>query len=834
MPSLTRVFQQAVRRLSRARTFALAAILTFAFGIGGATAVFTVVNGVLLRPLPYRRADQLVDLSHTLQVSGLLRVDQSDATYLGYRRHNRVFTDVGAYRSTAANLARRSGPGDRAESSPTRVSAALATGSLFHVLDVRSQKGRTLTDDDGTPGAPAVAVVGQHLWQREFGADPAIVGQHIIVDGVDREIVGVMPASFRFPDPETALWLPLRLDPSHVASAAFDYHAVARLRDGISPAAAVVDLQRVLPTVPEEFPGRLTAASIPAVHMQAVVRPLRDVVVGDAGHVLWIVLGAVGVLLLIACANVANLFVARAEGRQRELAVRRALGASQGTMLVEFLSEGALLLAVGAALGAAIAAAGVGALKSMQVGASIPRLSEVHVDAVALAVVAGVTALSALLVSAVSAMRACTSSLSAVLMGGGRSATTGRARLRGRRALVVAQVALALMLLIAAGLLGRSFMRLRRVDPGFVASHALTLRVTLPEVTYPTAADAARLIVRGLSAISSLPGVQAVGVSTKLPLSEQGRQDSAVFIEDHPVAGTSMGGGLPDLHQIIFVTPGYFRAMGIPLTAGRLSAPPDAAGAPSPGPAEVLVSAAFARRYWSGTQAVGKRIKMNPTDPWSTIVGIVGDVHDVALDQPPSAIVYPALVTMSAAGTPWTPHSVAFAVRTSGDPVSVTTPVERAVGALDPALPLYGVTPLSTLLSEASARTSFTLLVLAIAAMVALGIGAVGIYGVIAYLVSLRTREIGVRLALGAHPANVRRMVTRQALADAAVGIALGLAGAVAATRLMTAVLFEMSPIDPVTFGLAACALLLTAVAASWLPARRAAALDPATALRGE
>jgi predicted permease len=834
MPSVIRVFHQAVRRLLHARTFALAAILTFAFGIGGATAVFTVVNGVLLHPLPYRRADQLVDLSHTLVVSGLLRVDQSDATYLGYRRHNHVFTDIGAYRATAVNLALRSGPNGGAEASPTRVSAALATGSLFHVLGARSQRGRTLADEDGKPGAPAVAVIGQRLWEREFGSVAAIVGQRIVVDGVEREIVGVMPASFHFPAPETALWLPLTLDPSHVASAAFDYHAIARLRNGVSPAAAAIDLQRVLPGVPDEFPGRLTAASIPAVHMRAVVRPLRDVVVGDAGHVLWIVLGAVGVLLLIACANVANLFVARGEGRQRELAVRCALGASQRTLLVEFLSEAAVLMAVGGALGLAVAAVGVGVLQSIHAGASIPRLAEVRVDGVAAAVVVGVTAVTALLVSALSVVRARTMSLSALLMAGGRSATTGRARLRGRRALVVTQVALALILLIAAGLLARSFVRLRRVDPGFVAPHALTLRVTLPDVTYPTAGDAARLIVRGLDAIRFLPGVQAVGVSTKLPLSEQGRQDSAVFIEDHPVAGASMAGGVPDLHEIIFVTPGYFRAMGIALVAGRLIAPPDATGSPSPVPPQVLVSAAFARRYWGGTQAVGKRVRMNPTDPWSTIVGIVGDVRDVALNQPPSEIVYAALVTMSAAGTPWAPHSVAFAVRTAGDAASVTTLVERAVGALDPALPLYGVMPLNTLLSEATARTSFTLLVLGIAAMVALGIGSVGIYGVIAYLVSLRTREIGVRLALGAHPVNVRRMVARQALSDAAVGIGLGLAGAFAATRLMTTVLFDMSPVDPVTFGAASCTLLLTALVASWLPARRAAALDPATALRGE
>ncbi len=833
MPSLIRILHQAVRRLSRARTFALAAILTFAFGIGGVATVFTLVNGVLLRPLPYRRADELVDLSHTLEVSGLLHVDQSDATYLGYRRHNQVFTDVGAYRATAVNvLLRGTNGGDAA--APLRVSAALATGSLFNVLGVASRRGRTLLDDDGKPGAPPVAVIGERLWHRQFGGDPAIVGKHLMVDGIEREIVGVLPATFRFPAPETELWLPLTLDPAHVASAAFDYHAIARLRSGVSPVAAAIDLQRVLPSVPEEFPGRLTAASIPAVHLRAVVRPLRDVVVGDAGHVLWIVLGAVGVLLLIACANVANLFVARAEGRQRELAVRRALGAGRRTLLLEFLSEAAVLMAVGGALGLALAAAGVVILQSLPASVSIPRLAEVRLDGVAVAVVAGVTVLAVLLVSTVSVLRAGSVSLSALLMSSGRSATSGRSHLRGRRALVVAQVALALVLLIAAGLLARSFARLRNVDPGFVASQALTLRVTLPEVTYPTARDAAQLIVRSLDAIGSLPGVQSVGVSTKLPLSEQGRQDSAVFIEDHPVAGTSMAGGVPDLHEIVFTTPGYFRAMGIPVVAGRLIAAPDASGRPSPAPPEVLVSAAFARHYWSGTGAIGKRVRMNPTDPWSTIVGIVGDVRDVALNEPPTEIVYSPLVTMSAAGTAWTPHNLAFPVRTAGDPAGVTASIERAVGVLDPALPLYGVMPLETLLSEATARTSFTLLVLGIAAMIALGIGSVGIYGVVAYFVSLRTREIGVRLALGARPASVRRMIARQALIDAVAGIGLGLVGAVAATRLMTAVLFEMSPVDPLTFGSASGVLLLTALAASWVPARRAAALDPAAALRGE
>lgn len=834
MPSTMPGFRQIARRMRRAPTFALAVVLTFALGIGGAATVFAVVDGVLLRPLPYQQADRLVDLSHTLQVSGLSRVGQSDATYLGYRRHNQVFTDVGAYRVTSVNLAGRPGTGDAG--SPIRVTAALATGSLFHVLSTTSLRGRTIRDDDGAPGAAPVAVIGQRLWNREFGGDAGIVGRPVMVDGVSRVIVGVMPASFGFPESTTDLWLPLPLDPAHVASAAFDYQAIGRLRDGVSVDAATLDLQRILPTVPEEFPGRLTAASIPAVHLRAAVRPLRDVVVGDVGRALWIVLAAVGVLLLIACANVANLFVARAEARQRELAVRRALGADGRAVLVEFLAEAAVLLAAGGALGIAAALAGVRLLQSSQAAASIPRLIDVRVDAAAFALVAVVTAIGALVVSTVSVARARNVPVAVLLGSGGRAATSGDAALAGRRAMVIVQVALALILLIGAGLLARSFARLRHVEPGFAAGRAMTLRLTLPEATYPGGPDAARFLLRGVDAIASLPGVEAAGVSSKLPLSEQGRQDSAVFIEDHPVsgAGASMGGGVPDLHEIVFATPGYFRAMGIPLVAGRMLSPPDPAGQPSTGAREVLVSAAFARRYWPGVAPIGKRIRMNPSDPWSTIVGVAGDVHDVALDRPVDQIVYAPIVTDDVNGKPWAPHTVALVVRSAGDPAGITTPVERTIGGLDPALPVYGVMPLSALLSAATARTAFTLFVLIAAAAIALGIGMIGIYGVIAYVVSLRTREIGVRLALGARPGRVGRMVMRRALTDALVGVVLGLAAAVVLTRAMTAILFDTAAVDLPTFAIAAALLLLTALAASWVPARRAAALDPAIALRAE
>jgi putative ABC transport system permease protein len=650
------------------------------------------------------------------------------------------------------------------------------------------------------------------------------------VDGVDREIVGVMPRAFEIPGERAELWLPLPLDPAHTNSAAFDYRGVARLRDGATIASAAADLQRLLPQVPVVFPGRLTAPAIRLTHMAAVVRPLREVVVGNVGRILWTVLGAVGALLLLACANVASLFLARAESRQREFAVRRALGAGRGALLDEFLGEALLLSAIGGALGLALAAAGVAWLQHLTIAAGIPRLGEAHLGAPVVAVALGASVLAALAVSVLPMLRASSASPAALLGAEGRSATAGRVRQRARRTLVVLQVALALMLLAGAGLFARSFQRLSAVNPGFDAAHALSFRMALPPAEYPATSDAARGIVASLAAARAVPGVQAVGAATKLPLDDEASQDSAVFVEDHPLAP----GTIPDIHGMVFATPEYFRAMGIPLVGGRLFGPPDPSLDPAHAPREVVVSEAFAEQYWPHGSAVGKRIRMNRFDPWSTIVGVVGNVHDAGLDQPPPALVYNQLVTADAAGDAWSPRNVAFVVRTAGDPTDVTGAVRRAIGAVAPAVPVYRVTPLPALLSEAVSHTTFTLLLLGLAAVVATAVGATGIYGVVAYLVTMRTREIGVRLALGARPSDVRRMIVRRAVVDGALGVAVGLAGAVAITRVMSAALFGVSPTDPAALGGAAFVLLATALAASWLPARRAAGLDPALALRTE
>ncbi len=830
--------RHAVRRLLRAPAFAAAALVTLTLGIGATTAVFTVVNAVLLQPLAYADPEQLVDLSHTLTISGITRVDQSDATFLYYRRANRVFTDVGAYRLTGVNVGRLAGTASNGDSRSERVNAGLVSASTFAVLRVNPLVGRTFRDDEDRRGAPRVAIIGQRVWERKFGADRALIGKQLEIDGVPREVVGVMPASFELPSSRTDVWLPIGIDPSQTASAAFDYRGIGRLRDGVSLAAAAADLQRLLPHVPEAFPGRLTTQAIAQIRMQAVVRPLRDVVVGDIGRVLWVVLGAVACVLLIACANVMNLFLVRAEGRQQELAVRRALGAGRVALAWDHVAEGAILAAMGGVLALVVSAIGVKVLRSLEGAVDIPRLAEVRVDGTVLAIATAVTVAATLLVSALPAMRAAGTAASTALREMGRALTPGRARHRTRHTLVVAQLALALVLLAGAGLMARSFGRLRAVPSGVDAEHAFAFRVALPGVALPGAAygqpgAAARFIVRALDAMGAVPGVEASAAISKLPLVAEARQDSALFVEDRPLAP----GTMPALHQMAFASPGYFRTMGVPLLDGRTFEPLDPARAPR----EVVLSRSVASRYWPRDRAVGKRVRMAPVGEWYTVVGVVGDVRGTGLDQPPDETVYlPLVVTLGGQAMgmdperPWTPRDIAFVARSDRDMSVVGARAEAAVSALDPEVPAYGARAMKDVVARSAARTTLTLMLLGIASAVALVLGCVGIYGVISYVVSLRTREIAVRMALGARPVDVRRMVSRQAAVVIAIGIGVGLGAAVMLTRVLSALLFGVSPIDPPTLLGAAAVLACIAIVSSWMPARRAANLDPAQALRAD
>jgi len=830
---MSSTIRHAIRRLLRERTLTIAAVLTLALGIGATTAVFTVVNAVLLQPLAYPRPERLVDLSHTLTISGITRVDQSDATFLYYARENRAFSGVGAYRITGVNMAGSTGASASPDQRAERLSAGRVSASTFSVLGATPILGRTFRDSEDRRDTPHVVLVGQRLWERKFGADRGTVGRQIEIDGVPREIVGIMPADFDLPAARTDLWLPLEVDPAHTASAAFDYRGVGRLRDGVSLDAATADLQRLLPLVPEAYPGRLTARSIEQTRMRAVVRPLRDVVVGDIGRVLWVVLGAVGCVMLVACANVMNLLLVRSEGRQHELAVRRALGAERWTLARDHLMEGALLAAAGAVLGLAVAIAGVGALRSLEGAIDIPRLAEVRVGVPVLTVVVAVTVLATLLVSVLPALRAASSTGLPALTEMGRALTASRGRHRARHTLVVAQLALALVLLTGAGLMARSFARLRSVPSGMDAAHAFAFRVALPSATYADSGRAAGFFIRALEGMSAISDVEASGVISKLPLVPDARQDSALFVEDRPLSP----GKMPNIHQFAFASPGYFRAMGIPILEGRAFEALDPARAPR----ELVLSRAVASRYWPQGAAIGKRVRMAPVGEWYTVVGVAGDVHGSGLDQPPDEMVYlPLVVTLGgqAMGMDperrWTPRDVAFVTRSIGDPAAAGGRAERVIRDLDAEVPAYGARSVAEAVARSAARTTLTLTLLGIASMVALALGSVGIYGVISYVVSLRTREIAVRMALGARPVDVRRMVSRQAAVVAGIGIVVGLGGAFAVTRVLSALLFGVSPVDPPTLLAAAAILAGVATLAAWVPARRASALDPARALRAD
>jgi predicted permease len=680
-------------------------------------------------------------------------------------------------------------------------------------------------DDDDRPGAAPVVLLGEQLWQRRYGGDPTIVGKHIMIDGVSREVIGVLRGDFRFPSAGNGLWLPLGLNPAKVEPASFNYSVVARLAPNVSPAAATEELTRIMPRVVTEYPSVLTMSMLEQVHLRPVVTPLRDTIVGDIGRMLWVVLGTVGFVLLIACANVANLFLVRAEGRQKELAVRAALGAARGALVAQLAAEGALLAALGGIGGLALAVPGVRLLQALGGGIDIPRLSEVRVDGAVLAFTICVTLLAAVIFSVLPLVRLGSMQLVGALKDLGRSATVGRDRHRARMTLVVSQVALALLLLVGSGLMARSFARLRSVNPGFDASHVLTFRIAAPQSVYKSDPEVFRLYESISREISALPGVQKVGGTSWLPLADDGHDNGAIWIEDYPTPK----GAVPPVHDQIFVNTDYFATMHIPLLAGRGFSTVD----PNHPPHEVIVSRSFAQRYWKGQSPIGKRLHPGPSDDWSAIVGVVDDVHIEGLEQAPEQAVYFPLLEQQADKL-YAPRTLTFVVRSIGDATAITGAARRVVQQLASGVPVFAVRPMTDVVTRASARTSFTLFLLALASGAALLLGAIGIYGVISYMVSLRTREIGVRMALGAAPGEIGRMVSRQGLTMAGAGVVIGLVAALALTRYLRTLLFEISPTDPLTLGGVAAILLVVALAASWLPARRAAHVDPAVALRAE
>ena len=818
MSFIPAVFRSLARELRRSPGFLLIAVLTLGVGIGANAAIFSVVDAVVIRPLPYPEPERLVGVWHDAPGLKLNHFEQSNGTYAIYRKENRVLEDFGIYDTRPATL---TGSG-----TPERVDSAELTGSIFSVLRAPAARGRTIQEADEKPGAEKVAVLSDALWRRRFGGDPKAVGATLRVNGVERRVVGVMPEGFRFPEASTSLWLPMTLDPAKLNPGSFNYPGIARLRPGVTPARAARELSALVWRIPEVYgDSQINRGMIASAKLSVLVIPMRQDLVGDVERVLWILLGSVACILLIACANVANLFLVRAEGRQREVAVRTALGATRGDVARLFLGESLALSLLGGLVGLGLAWAGVRLLVRLR-PEGIPRLEEVGVDGRVLLFTLLISGLAGLLCGSLAALRYGAPSLTA-LKEGGRGGSAGRERHRARNVLVIAQVALALVLLVGSGLMVKSFWRLRGIDPGFEPRGVLSLALNLPESDYPDTASTFRFVDQLLARVRALPEVAGAATIYPLPLSGS-NTNSGFSIEDFPLPRDQV----PPIFNNGFVSPGYFQAMGIPVIAGRtferLEARPTN---------EVLVSRSLAERFWPGRSPLGKRITAGipGKSPWSTIVGVVGDVHVRTLEEKPEPAVYFPMVRYGdKKEDEWAPHGFVLVVKGKVDPKSLVAPVRRVVRALDPNLPLSAVRPMPELVSRSMARTSFTMLLLVIAAAVALLLGTVGIYGVISYVVSQRTREIGVRMALGARRDDISRMVLREGLGITLLGIAIGLAGALAVTRLMLALLFGVSPTDPGTF--AAVPVLLAAVAllASWMPARRAAEVEPLEAIRYE
>ena len=827
MESMTRELKQVVRKLVRSPSFTLVAVLTLALGIGANTAIFSVVNSILIRPLPFPEQDRLVSMNYTAPGMDVEMVPHSQGTYLINAAENQVFESFGVFDNTALNLT--------GGTEPERVLAVQATHEILPLLGAVPQLGRLTREEDDIPGSPTVAILTHELWQRRYGGDPEIVGRTIEVNDQATEVIGVLREGFDFLMEDAEIFVPARFDRVSPDEGSFNMPGVARLRQGVTLAAATVDVERMIRLMPERFSGEISQAMLDQIGFAPNIEPLQGQITGDVSRTLWILLASVGLLLLIACSNVANLFLVRAEGRQREVAVRTALGASGSDMARHFLLESITLGLVGGAFGLLLAWAGTRGLVAFG-PERLPRLDEIGIDARALFFTLGLSLLAGVLFGLFPVWKYRGADMAGGLKEGGRGGSAGRERHRARNTLVVAQMSLALVLLVGSGLMLRSFQALRSVDPGFDPAGVLTLRITLPETVYPDA-DSRLAFYDGLREdIGRLPRVVGVGGGTNIPLGG-GINRSGTMLEDFPLLPDQ----IPEVIETVRISADYMEALGMRLLEGRTLTPYDARDRTG----AVVVTRALATRYWPGESAIGKRLSQSiqlsegggpgQNMPWQTIVGVVEDVRTMAMNEDPVPVLYFPLIQAGATEEARTTRSLALLVKAAGgEPTALLPAIRETVWGRDPNLPIADIMTMDAVVRDSMARTSFAMVLLGIAAVVALLLGTVGIYGVISYVVTQRTREIGIRLALGAEAAAVSGMVLRQGAVLAGVGIVLGLGGAFGLTRLMGAMLFGVSATDPATFVAVPLTLGIVALLASYLPARRASRTDPVEALRAE
>ncbi|MDY7094433.1 MAG: ABC transporter permease [Acidobacteriota bacterium] len=818
MYDIVQELRYALRRLAHSPLFTVIAVATLALAIGANSAVFSVVRGVLLKPLPFEEPERLVGVWHTAPGLGFELVNQSPATYFTYRDEGRYFEDIGMWDETEVTVTGL----DR----PEQVEALSVTDGTLPLLGVRPVLGRVFSAEDDSPGTAETVMVTHGYWQQRLDGDPQVVGRTLTINGRPMEVIGVLGDEFRFLNSDPQLLLPFQFDRAEVNMGNFSYQSVARLKPGATLEQANADITRMIPMAAEAFPGGITLGMLEEARFGAVVRPFQEDAIGDVSSALWILLGTAGLVLLIACANVANLFLVRAESRQLEMAVRTALGAGRRKLVRAFLSESLLLGALGGAVGLGLAWAGLQLLRATA-PAGLPRVEEIAIDPQVLAFTAAIALFAGLLFGIAPGLRGSKGQLAVALKEGGRGGSDGKERHRARNLLVVAQVSMALVLLVGCGLMLRSFDALRNVDPGFDDPEGVfTARVMIPTAEVEDPAQVALAYEEIYRRLEEIPGTESVGLTSSITMDRWDSND-ALFVEDFPTPE----GQLPPIRRMKWITPGYFQTMGNPLLAGRDLTWNDIHTRAR----NLVVTENLASAYWdSPAEALGKRVRGGTEGPWWEIIGVVGNVHDDGFAEDAVPVAYWPMVWKDGEEDELQARRwMAIVLRTPrlGTP-GLLEEVQEAVWGVNTNLPVANVRTLEEIQSRRLARTAFTMTMLALAAAVALLLGAIGIYGVTSYTVSQRTKELGLRLALGADQGEVRRLVLRQALALAGLGIAVGAGAAFGLARLMQSLLYGVGALDPWTYGSVAAVLLTISLVASYLPARRAARTDPMVALR--
>jgi putative ABC transport system permease protein len=818
METLLQDIRYALRTLLKNPGFTAVAVIALALGIGANTAIFSVVNAVLLRPLPYTNADRLVMIwaTNPLLQLGIDNIPASAANYAEWRDRNQVFENVSALDAITFNLT--------SGGEPEKVACARVSSSFFQLMGVPPKMGRAFRPEEDQPGNNQVVVVSHGLWQRRLGADPDIIGKPLTLDGKSYTVIGVMPAGFRFPGaadmpaymglpPQTDLWTPIAFTAEQSARRGdHNLSVMARLKPGVTLEHAQTDISNIARQVEEQDPK--------AKGYGANVVSLEEQLVGSIRPALLVMLVAVGFVLLIACANVANLLLARSSARQKEIAIRMALGATRGRVIRQMLTESMLLSVAGGSAGVLLNFWGIGILLALS-PENIPRLDEINTDAHVLGFTLLISIATGALFGLAPALQASRLNLNESLKEGARGSAGGPHRNRIRTLLVASEVALSLVLLLGAGLMVRSFERLLKVDPGFDPKNVLTSRLALPASKYPDSKQQSAFFQETLQRLEALPGVQSVGAVSALPLS--GAEEASSFMVEGSPPADSSETPMADRRR---ASADYFRAMGIRLVKGRYFTEADNQSAP----AVAIISESFARRFFPDEDPLGKRIKNGgptSTRPWLLIVGVVRDVRHLALEAEPRPQVY-----MSYLQNTWT--SMAVVIRSASEPASLAAAVRNAVWEVDKEQPVTDVKSMEQYFSASVARRRFNMILLAVFAGVALALAAVGIYGVMSYSVTQRTQEIGIRMALGAKQADVLKMVVRQGMIPALAGVAAGLGAGLALTRLMSSLLYGVSATDLITFAAVPLTLLGVALGACFVPARRATHVDPVIALRRE